>query len=219
MTDAGARGADLGRPWWVRLRAALATGLVLGTGATSTLAAWTDQSVVTGEFSSSTFVVEANPSTPYTDDGPWAPHADEAAVLQLDAQELTPGSTKYASLALRTTAGSIEGTAELDGADVADSPDLDLADALRYRVVVAEGCEEGAFEAGAEFVIGGPDAGEPLTSGQESEPIELTSDEQDTPGQPVHLCVELSLPEGADNDLQGKQASAQWRITAISETK
>jgi len=39
-TDPAARS----RPWWLRLRATLAAALVIGLGATSTLAAWTDES-------------------------------------------------------------------------------------------------------------------------------------------------------------------------------
>ncbi|WP_157697088.1 SipW-dependent-type signal peptide-containing protein [Brachybacterium avium] len=38
------------RRWWIRLRLALAAGLLLGIGATGTLADWTDQEKVTATF-------------------------------------------------------------------------------------------------------------------------------------------------------------------------
>lgn len=54
MTDAARRSALRGRPWWVRLRVLLAAGLVLGMGATSTLAAWSDSEQVTASFEAQT---------------------------------------------------------------------------------------------------------------------------------------------------------------------
>ncbi|MFC7456727.1 hypothetical protein ACFQS2_05995 [Brachybacterium sp. GCM10030267] len=203
----------------------LVSGLALGAGATTTLAAWTDPTRAQADFSASTFVVEANPSAPYSPGGPWATHAETAAELRLAADGITPGSTRYAPLALRTTAGSLGGTALLGGAQVTGdgtgSPQL--GPALRYRVVTYEPgtgtCAGPAFGDGARFLVGTSATTVPLTTGQDPQrPLTLPAAGPDAPGPAVHLCLELSLPRGADNALQGKTATARWQITATSET-
>lgn len=219
------RSQPLGPPWTVRVKAVLACGLALGTGATSTLAAWTDETHVQGEFTASTFELEANPSTPYTAAGPWSPHTEDAAVLQLDAEGLTPGSARYASLALRTVPGSLGGAAVLGGAEVTGDGggDPQLGPALRYRAAVydpgAGACDTGAFGSGADFVVGTAGSTVPLTAGGAAEsPLVLPEADDSEPGIPVHVCFELSLPSGADNALQGRSATARWQIISTSET-
>ena len=218
--QAGGLCAALGRPWWVRLRAVLATGLVLGVGTTTTLAAWTDQVDVEASFGASTFVVEANTTTPYVD-GSWSAYSDETAELQFDipATDMTPGSTRYASLALRAGAGSLGGDASL----TAHGADGGLGAALQYRVITSRTCDSAAFDAaaGAAYLVGSPGASVSLATGQDPEdPVGLPEGSEDpaAPGDPVHLCVEVSLPEGAPTELQGQQATARWTVEAISET-
>lgn len=215
LTAASPRSASPERRWWVRMRAVLATGLVLAAGATPTMAAWTDHAVADGEFSASTFVVEANTSDPLDPDG-WAPHADDPAVLQLSADDLIPGSRTHGALALRTSEGSVGGTAEIHGSD----SDSDLVRALRYRAVVSPTCHDGAFAAGADFLVGDEHTAVPLTSGQNPDAaLELPAAEPSAPGEPVLVCVEMSLADDADNALQGESASMQWHITSTSISK
>lgn len=219
MATVGARSTPEGRPRSVRLRAVLATGLVLGTGATMTLAQWTDQTLPRGEFSASSFAVQANASTPYDPGAPWAQHTDDAAVLQLDAGDMTPGSRKHAALALRTTPDSLGGTALLGPGEIVAGSDTGLAGALRYRVVASALCDSSVFAPNATYVVGGPEASAPLTTGQAPEaPLTLPAAAPDAPGQPLHLCVEVLLPVGANNALQGAQMEARWRITSQSQT-
>lgn len=220
MPAHGEHDSPVRRSWPVRLKVVLACGLSLGAGATTTLAAWTDGTDAQGEFAASTFVVEANSSDPYAASGPWAPHTEEAAVLQLEAPDLTPGSARYAPLALRTTTGSLGGTAVLGGAEVTGSQ---LAPALRYRVTTydpsAGECSGDDFGTGAHFLVGDAATPVPLTTGQDAQvPLELPAASDTVPGDPSHLCVELSLPTGADSALQGESATARWQIISTSET-
>lgn len=225
MTDDGEHTAALGRTWPVRLKAALAGGLVLGAGATTTLAAWTDETVVQAELAASVFTVEANASSPFDPAGAWAPRAgeDDSAVLQLDADGLTPGSARYAPLALRTAPGSLGGTAVLQSGTVESSGpgDADLGGALRYRVVESTTCGADAFTAGADFLVGGPSTSQALTAGQDGDaPFTLPAAAPDASGDPVHLCFELTLPSEASsqNALQGQTATAEWDIISTSES-
>ncbi len=211
------------RRLFLRVRALLAGGLVLGAGATSTLAAWTDEAVVKGEFAASTFSVQANASKPYSVSGPWTSADSDVAVLRFDASGLAPGSVRYAPLALRTGAGSLGGSAVLGPAQVTSSGtgEADLGAALRYRVVVADTCAETAFSSGARYLVGaaGASGAVRLTTGQdEATPLALPAAAASAPGTPVRMCFELTLPAGAPNALQGGTATANWRITAISET-
>lgn len=54
MTDTDARPRPRGRSWWVRLRVVLAAALVLGAGATTSLAAWSDQDETAASFAAAT---------------------------------------------------------------------------------------------------------------------------------------------------------------------
>lgn len=225
MSTTRERPHPAGPSWAVRVKAVLACGLALGVGAGSTLAAWTDETHARGEFEASTFVVEANPSTPFSAGASWAPHTEQAAVLQLGATGLTPGSTRYAALALRASQGSLGGTAVLGGAEVTGDGGgtPQLGPALRYRAAVynpsAGACDVGDFGAGSDFLVGGPGSVVPLTTGQDAQdPVELPAADDSAPGTPIHLCVELSLPAGANNALQNRSATARWQIISTSET-
>ncbi|WP_051297338.1 SipW-dependent-type signal peptide-containing protein [Brevibacterium album] len=207
----------------LRIRALLAGGLVLGAGATSTLAAWTDETTARGEFAASTFSVQANASKPYSASGPWTSAESDVAVLRFDASGLAPGSVRYAPLALRTGTESLGGNAVLGPAQVVSSGSgaADLGAALRYRVVVSDTCAAAAFTSGARYLVGaaGAAGGVRLTTGQsEASPLALPAAAASAPGAPVRMCFELTLPAGAANALQGQTATADWRITAISET-
>lgn len=217
MTAAGVLGGAHGPTWWVRLRALLAAGLVLGAGTTSSLAAWTDQSVAQGQFAAGTFDIEANPSKPYSASGPWNSHTDMPAVLQFSAAGMTPGSTRYAPVALRSAGGSVGGTGQLKGATVVGGSDPGLAAALRYRVVSSSTCSGSAFTGAAPFVVGSSAQSVPLTTGQgTAPPLQLPANPEGGPGATVRLCFEMTLPTGAATTLQGKEASVEWQIQSTS---
>lgn len=205
-------------PW---LRAVLASGLVMGVSATSSVAAWTDSEYGTGTFSASRFALQATVAMPYDPAGPWVEHGSNAAELQLAAGDLRPGSARYAALGIRTTPGSTGGELHVPGATVNGTAGNGSAwaSALRYRVVVSSRCDASVFSAGADYVVGGATTARPLTRGQEdpSHGPALAEATADGPGAPTVLCFEISLPMGASNSLQGSTADARWDISATSE--
>lgn len=142
--------------------AILAAGLVLGLGATMTLAVWNDSEWVFGGadldgdgtidgpgVGISTFEVQQNTSFPY-DDTAWtdAELAPGGALdFTLDALSLTPGDVVYAPVSLTTTdgsvaaadislAGAVAATLPAGAAPAVDAGGLLFA-ALDLRVVVA----------------------------------------------------------------------------------
>src|SRR5690625_2824795 len=79
-----------------QIQALLAGGLVLGVGATATVAAWTDQEDAFGEFQAGQFQIEATTDASWQSfDGPYE--------MEFDAAGMYPGQNMYASVLLRTT--------------------------------------------------------------------------------------------------------------------
>lgn len=106
--------------------AALSAGLlVIGVGATYTLASWTDSEWVWGGaegeagIGTSEFNVQQNTTLPFADgddDENWVDRASnpgDELTFSTGALSLTPGDTIYAPVSLRSAAGSIAGTLTL----------------------------------------------------------------------------------------------------------
>lgn len=112
-------------------RAMLAGGLVLGVGATMTLAAWTDDEFAKGIFNTSTFGIEGS-----TDGTTWADHlptpntADtpesKAAIMTFTGgTAMSPDSTVYSRYAIRTTTNTkVDGTLSLSSVTNSGNPGL-----------------------------------------------------------------------------------------------
>lgn len=199
-----------------RVRALLAGALVLGVGASLTLASWTDDTYAEGSFQASSFAVESNVTKPYTASGPWTDaSAPPGPTLNFQATAMSPGVSFYAPIAIRTKPGSIGGTVQLTAPSLSGS--TELGQALRYRVVRSSTCAGSAFTSTAAYVVGGPSTYSPLSAGQNTgvtnslAPAVATS-----PGPPTQFCFEVRLPSGAPNSLQGDAASAVWHFQAVS---
>lgn len=85
-----------------RVRALLAGGLVLGVGATVTLAAWNDSEFATGTFQAGTFNLQGS-----TDGTAFSDHATTpgaALGFSVNASSLSPGDVVYAPYAVRLAA-------------------------------------------------------------------------------------------------------------------
>ncbi|SKA82088.1 SipW-cognate class signal peptide [Agreia bicolorata] len=220
--------------------AVLAAGLVLGVGATVTLAVWNDSEWVVGGTAgaggdpgtpgvgTSTFEVQQNTSSPFAADG-WTDEETNpggSLVFTAGALTLTPGDSIYAPVSLSTTDGSVAApSVRLSGAvDATNIPTEDadglLADALQLRVVVATGardaapatCSDASFGLGATFVVGSATTTAALdTAGATVDALAADS------GNQLNYCFEISLPGDAPDTLQGRTVAPAWQFVSSSE--
>lgn len=193
----------------------LAGGLVLGIGATATVASWNDSEHASATFTSSTFDTESSvQGAAYADNS-----ASPGPVVTFSGAGLSPGTSRYLSVNIRSKANSLAGTAALSGAEVSGADAATLGAALRYRVVRGNAsCAAAAFTAAANYVVGTSAVSRALTGAQEAGVSNVLAAAPGTgPGAATGFCFEVTLPAGAPNSLQGKAAVATWLFTATSE--
>jgi predicted ribosomally synthesized peptide with SipW-like signal peptide len=220
--------------------AILAGGLVLGIGATVTLAVWNDSEWVVGGIDAngdgtpdtpgvgtSIFEVQQNVSSPFSG-AAWADRESEpggALTFTAGALSLTPGDSIYAPVSLSTTTTSV--AAETLGLEPAisssaiTSVDADglLFGALQLRVVVAETaradipatCAAGAFTPTADYVVGAATGSVALATGGS---VDTSLASAGTNKQ--DYCFEISLPSTAPSTLQGRSVAPAWQFIAAS---
>ncbi|OFI39154.1 hypothetical protein BIU82_15585 [Arthrobacter sp. SW1] len=196
----------------LRVRALLAGGLVLGVGGTMTLAAWNDSEFAAGTFTASSFALQSSTNS----GGAWQDHgtAATAAVMSFNAAGMSPGSTNYASLWVRTTSGSVAGTLALQGGQPVQGGSAALFAALDYRVVRygSGACDAGQFGAGATYLVGTAASKAALGTAGSTTAVAANA------GSPVQLCFEITMKATADNSLQGSSAGATWEIRGTSDS-
>lgn len=134
------------RVWWPKVRAVLISGIVLGVGATGTLASWTDSVYGSGTVASGSFILEGNSTHPDAQVGsPWGDYSTPAtpatfACRDYDngnadtAVDITPGNSAYCAISLRTkttNAPGIPANVTLSGASYTANA---LTNVLTYTV-------------------------------------------------------------------------------------
>jgi predicted ribosomally synthesized peptide with SipW-like signal peptide len=220
--------------------AVLAAGLVLGVGATVTLAVWNDSEWVVGGTAgvggdpgtpgvgTSAFEVQQNTSSPFVA-GDWIDEESNpggSLIFTPGALSLTPGDSVYAPVALSTADGSVAApSVRLSGAVNATNiptvdPDALLAGALQLRVVVATGardaapaaCTDAAFGAAATYVVGSATTSAALNTAGATVNA-LTADS----GNQLNYYFEISLPDDAADTLQGRTVAPAWQFVSASE--
>ncbi|MBD8505712.1 hypothetical protein HT102_04325 [Hoyosella sp. G463] len=195
-----------------RGRVVAAAGIVLGTGATLTLASWSDATFTTGTFGVGSFGIEAS-----TDNGATWYQDEDILAFTVAAAGVRPGDTRYAPLSVRTESGSLGALATLGGATSEGA--TAIFDALRYRVVETNTCDASAFTAGASYLVGASSVRATLGTGSAPEAIALDAATA-SPGTARHYCFELHLPDTTPNwtnpALPGTTALARWPLTASS---
>ena len=201
---------------YTRMRAVLAGSLVLGVGATMTLAAWTDSEFGQASFSTSKFDTQSSVNGTLFADNATSP----GATIAFDTTSMSPNTFRYGAVLVQTKIGSVAGTMTLAGATISPAGTDEttiLGAALRYRVVQSTAtCAAGLFTAGATYVVGTFAAPVALTTAQGAVTVNLAAATPVAVGASTGLCFEVSLPATAVNSLQGKSTTAIWHITATS---
>ncbi|WP_457973939.1 hypothetical protein [Arthrobacter sp. D1-17] len=217
-----------------KIRALLASGLVLGVGATFTLAAWTDNEWVyggagPGNDTPGTKVNQMQQNTvlppaeaKWTDE----PNANGGRLdFTIEAADLFPGKTVYAPLQLRAKAGSGDLKVKLTDAMQAENPDpavgvansTDLYEALVYRAwvgVSATNCTAAGTKPAGTELVGSDVLGSLPLNTRGSRSFDLPAGAAGQPGEPVNICFAMTLPAGADTSLQGKKVVPLWKFTS-----
>ena len=212
--------------------AVAAAGLVLGVGASVTLAAWTDTEWVFGGngaggpgVGTSTFEVQQSTAAPFTAFGDEEDNPGGEVVFAPDALDLTPGDTVYAMVALRTTAASVGGDVTLQPAVeaagiVANDPAGLLFDALEVGVIADDApftCDATAFAGapGAPALIADGALG--ASGGTAAQTLAGAA------GSTQYYCFALTLPDDIDpadgttsEDYIGLTAAPAWEFLAES---
>ncbi|MBC7725198.1 MAG: hypothetical protein H7146_10695 [Burkholderiaceae bacterium] len=188
----------------VRTRAILAGGLVLGLGATVTLAAWNDSEFAQGTFTAGSFsLVGSTDGTDFTDH----PFAGSPAALDftVDASTLQPGDVLSAPFSMRLTANTVEsGTVQ-----VLSATGDGVVTGLTYALV--EHTEFGCLSPVAGTLVPAPTAMAAPISGVT---FDLDPGDGFLAGDAVHLCFTVT----ADADLvQGQSGTAKWEFNAQSQ--
>lgn len=205
-------------PWFTRLRALLAGALVLGVGATLTLASWTDQEHSKATFTTSYFGILGSTSNEVpVPPGSFLDHpSGSPAVLAFSAPvgTMSPNTTVYARFAIKTTAPSnVTGKITLAGAAAADSG---LGPYLRYGVkVIPSGslCNAASFDA----VVATSEVMVPPNSALNVAGT-LTPTVGINGSNSVAFCFAVTLPQETPNAAQGLTSTPVWVFTATSDS-
>ncbi|RLP80803.1 hypothetical protein D9V34_00900 [Mycetocola lacteus] len=190
---------------WIRLRALLAGGLVLGVGGTLTLAAWTDQEVVQATFKAGTFdIIGSTDGTNFTSH----PTGSGATLTFVPtAGAMLPGQTVYAPFSVKTAPGSTGG---LLTPIASGTNNTGLGAYLTYqvsRVATPANCTAAGISGGTVVV---PAGSSPTVGGSEQFAVAGAGT------QTITYCFAITLPSNAPNAAQGTTLNAVWGISGTT---
>jgi predicted ribosomally synthesized peptide with SipW-like signal peptide len=187
-----------------RVRALLAGGLVLGVGATVTLAAWSDSEFATASFQAGTFNLQGS-----TDGTAFADHASApgaALGFSVNATALSPGDVVYAPYAVRLAADT---TSPATVTVTAPSTTGTVA-GLSYRLIQPSSFGCTAATTGTTLVPAATAVGTvPGTVTFELAPGTPATN----PGAAVNLCFVVTAGAGLT---QSQAGTATWQFQASS---
>lgn len=198
--------------WFMRVRALFAGALVLGFGATLTLASWNDSEFGQGSFTASAFDTESS-----TDgSGTWASHASSpGATLAFAASAMEPSKSFYSWINVRTTAATtVGGTIEL--ADAATTGTLPSV--VEYRAVrtstSSSTCDATAFTAGADYIAGGNSS---YIASNTVPGTPVTETLQAASGNTLRFCFDIRVTASSPSSTQGTTGTVTWHFAATSD--
>ncbi|WP_438353662.1 SipW-dependent-type signal peptide-containing protein [Microbacterium sp. CJ88] len=203
---------------WPRLRALLAGGLVLGIGATVTLAAWTDSEYTAATLTAGRFGILGSMNGAAFADHATSPGATLTFSPALGAvyPGAPPGFTTVQIRTASTASGgfnSVAGTVSMQTSTAATGG---LAGALVYAVRViptGSSCNEALFSNAAAPVIV-PNA-TPLTTavGASAANVQTVAA---SAGSTVSYCVRIALPLTAPDGIQNSSTPVVWQFAGTT---
>ena len=187
-----------------KIAAVLAGGLVLGIGAATTLAAWTDSQYASASFTAGIFKLESsiNGTT-------WVDYTSSApAQLTLSATGMSPGVSSFGYLDVRTTdISTLGGTVLLQAATKGSSDPQDMIDALEFRakaLAAGQTCDAGALSSAVFADV----TASPVVAGSQS----LSPNKANV----VRYCLQTRMKASAPSSVQGKTANLTWTVLGTS---
>ena len=138
--------------------------------------------------------------------------------MTVNSAAFSPGVSTYFPVLIRTKAKSVAGNVTLEGASLDPTGNAALGAAFTYRVVRTAGtCDASAFTGSSIYVVGDAATSRPLVQGQEALVTNALAAATDSAAGAVSgFCFQVTLPDNADNSLQGKTATATWKFVATS---
>lgn len=178
VTPAGARAS-------IRVRAALAGGLVFGIAAGITVASWTDAEYAASTFTASRFDVETSVN------GGGAYSGAPSVAIPLNGVYPGPSGAIYQGVLIRSVTPSVAGTVKFSHPAIASAGTL--ASVLQYRAVLTTAtCASGVFTSGATYLAGSnagyASVGTAITVAVAAGAVTANS------GSGTGVCLEFSLP-------------------------
>lgn len=189
-----------------RTRALLAGGLVLGVGATMTLATWSDTEYAAVTFTAGTFSLVGSPDGTTFSEHPEAPGASLDFTLSPTA--LVPGTTVYALYSVKTAATSVAGTATLTG-DPTNSDGFRTYLSYGVTAIAGTSCSSATHSAGTEVVP----AGSALTVGAAGG-LAVSA----VGASVINYCLAVTLKTDAPSNMQGEQLSLLWSVVGTTDS-
>lgn len=190
-----------------KIRAVLAAGMVLGVGATVTLAAWNDSEFAGSSFSAGSFNMEGS-----TDGTAYSDHAGAGSAASLsftlNPSNLSPNQTVYAPFAVRLAAGTTTGASVALQAVTNTGTVTNLTYTLVRTTSIT--CDAAAVSGGTPMVP----AGTALSSVGTPAAFTLAKGASaTTAGAPQFLCFAVTAGTGL---VQGQSGTATWQFQATS---
>jgi predicted ribosomally synthesized peptide with SipW-like signal peptide len=186
----------------IKVRAALAGGLVFGLAAGLTVASWTDAERVGATFAASTFGLQTS-----VQGGAYS----AATSVTGTVTGLYPGTPAYIAVKVKTAAVSTAGTVSLSAA----ANSTGLAAVLRYRIVqTLAACTATSFTGSPTYVVGGASTYQQVSSALAATPGLAVGANASSE---VGYCIELGMPLGVvQATYQGVSGTPTWNIVGTS---
>lgn len=194
---------------FTRARALLIGALVLGFGASATMAAWTDNEFASSQITAGTFtIVSRTAAAPV-----FAEHnaAGNAVTLPLNATNLYPGQSRAAWIQIKTT-GTVPGTVQLTGvtAPVNDARGTALSNALSIRIVAS------VAVANTTPTCNTTTTGGVTFTGASTVPSLPAQSLQANGGNVANYCVIVTVPANTPSGAQGGVVTPTWAFTGTT---